>query len=385
MVRWFVTCLFAACLLATMVAAQPERSDAADVDAAAESSKVPFARVYLPADELSKIGANHIPVERQKFEAMVKAAARPSLMGDLSKNLIATADFSARFENGVLRDGTAALRIQKGKSGAAEFSLGQCDLPISRPRWEKSELPAFVGLGPGNRKLGILPESSAGILLFDWSRRGNKSGNGFLFELNLPPALRTTISLVLPSTMKVVAPDRFVSFEEESPQSNRWTIQVGSATQVPIVIARQQSGGIESESMAIFDQTTDYRIAPQGIDAESTIAIQVIDGVVSDLRLAHDESVRIKSLYVNGDEATLVSSTFGDQSGRTIARLDSPLLPGDHFVRLVYSADLPDAKQWPIPLVRPTGMVWQKSSATFQLMRPLALSRFDVEFGRQIE
>ncbi len=333
-----------------------------------------FSRVFVPADAVAQMPGEYLPVTSDEFERLVALA---NLEGQAPADIrLAAAEYESRFDNGELLDGIAKLHVQTSATNQS-LPLGECNLQINGAHWldngddDSAARPALLGSASNNQVVAIVPQT--GTLTLNWTFRGNRtSTETYLFRLRFPPCPQNELRLILPNTLELSSSDGFVSARSDSPQTTRWTVKT-SAPRIDLVISTKRSD--ESPALAIYQQTAAYRIAPQGIDADIVLQLDVVDAPMSQLDLRLDQQAQITSAKI-GDQEVAWNQVAEDQS---IIVFPEALGPGRHHLRLHMVAPVPRAESWQLPRMMPHGLVWQKGQITLSVQSPWRINAMDVE------
>ncbi len=284
-----------------------------------------------------------LPIELAEFERLLQAAGAQPGGAVLPEVVIRSAKFSARLEGDALV-GTARLDIQyepQKKDAAATLALDGCNFAIAGSQWEDGR-PAKLGLGADGRV--VLPVEQSGVLIWNWSLRGeSESGGQVRFDLHLPATIDGQVDVELPAEHRIVASPGVL--EKPTPMNDgwqRWPIQLGGLRRTQLTVAPVATNDAIA-GVLLASQTCQYKIDAGGLQLSSEIKLDARD-VPADLRglaLRLDPGLRLVGVTLDGEKVSweLKDSEAADADAPQEVALDlTGALPAFGRGRLVLAA-----------------------------------------------
>ncbi|HEY2250156.1 MAG TPA: hypothetical protein VGH74_03805, partial [Planctomycetaceae bacterium] len=372
--------LFAFCFALWLAPRVPAQSQAL---LAADDSLPGIRRVYVPADrpDLWPKG-DWQPIPLTELERQLEwAGARLSRPGPC----IQRADYSATLVDGELRDGGVEWQIHRPDPFGRMLSVGRMNLNVSKLAWSEPAstpadskstkqsaltrevpVPALWGTTPGGTT-AIVVDRRQGRLVGDWSLSGRKLAASVEFDLELPPATMSRITLKIPAglVLSSTAGEVTSTAETAEPGWKEWRVNLGSRTTARLRVCTGADPAT-ARPLIIVRSNLNYVVRSEAVRVLAEFAVEPLETLLREVHLDVDPDIQITSVEY-GDGGAAAWKSPGNQNGSPNGVTNSALNPardGGHIV-----VQLPDSPAGDVPTLRILGIAQIKSFAAWTLPR----------------
>ncbi len=377
-----------------------------------------YRRIFVPADnpESWPIGsARYLPIRADEFarrreQAVASKWLPPSAHLRLQKILLRAHLGNPRQDDHWQIAGTAEMEIDAHGKPSGILSLEPLNMAITSAHWDGEDAsPAHLGVWGLNHGetistkgggLGVLVERS-GRLNFDWQAAGwGTDGQNVEFVIQTPASLRKHLEFVLPDGVHLeVTPGIVIQNDLHRFDQRMWQVELGSSTRhilrvYPRTELEASSGreslpnqAVSGRAVKIRDPrkriispnrqpdqkprvqvATDYHIAPDGLDMETTI--RLADHVPDAMNLQPQLDGPIQIVSVKVDDAEVDWHVLETEESRF---LQVPLNMGARGIKIHALAPLVLNQPWQMPKIRPQMLLWTEGSSHLKVDRRLQL------------
>lgn len=200
--------------------------------------------------------------------------------------VVEQADYSGRVEQGTIVDGTFRLKVARRGQGGALLDWSDVRIAVHDLRWDGA--PAEWGTTPDGQFIVVVPERP-GELTGKWSLNGRAFGPRTHFDLKLPQALNSVVSLTVPDSAELaVKPGIAVRpLTADPPEPGVWRIDLGRNNQAIVFLektsrpASPQIPRYEIDSLhvarrdGVFIQTDLMIESPQGAPKVDQLTLRI--------------------------------------------------------------------------------------------------------------
>ena len=385
-----ISAILCAATLLSVGSAQPP-------DEPNELPVVQYQRIEIPEGRIDEIGGELLPLDRADFQSRINElnSKHRALFGSAKPN-IARARYTARFENAQLVGGSAELDIKHPHSEPAYLSLTPFGLAAESFRWKNDPSREAIA--------GLMPTGGAGVLVtrsdtltFDWSLQGAMAAEQtHLFQLSLPEATTSELSLSLPKGAVPKCQDAIISPLNESVATSRatagmasWTIELGATHETQLQIFPPLDD-VAANRVVMVRPTYEYRISATGLELLASLRLDLQRQPIRQLTLEVDPRLQIATMQMNGsvltysrrdtaysrrDTAYSQRDTASDSAGQYV--VDLPELVADGVTELTVTAFAPVVldSPWQVPRLQIKDVLWRQGSASLDVVEPLRIGQ----------
>ncbi len=370
---WLASTALAFMALCPLAAAQTAAPPARNGEAVPK-----FHRSYIPADEIAK-GAwtqSYLPIDADDFRKLVEAVhAGATGAPGAGAALIERSEYTAKLVGDDLLIGDATLHLVRNSQTPGLLELAPWSPAIGAAHWlDLDAKPADLGTGPDGR-CRVLVEGDR--LRADWSLRAERTASGSMgFDFQVPLCPITRLSLDLPKNLELFV-DRGIASEEEgpTPQTNRWTVELGGHRGAHLRIAAEGATP-ERRPLTLLRQATTYELSPGGVTARSQLILDVHGDPLQRIAVELDPQLRLIAARYGELQIPFAASPIAESGGtRVVLQLPEPIVGTGRVLQLSAMAPLTVGTRWRLPGIRADGMAWQEGTATLLIPGELVLEQ----------
>jgi hypothetical protein len=340
-----------------------------------------YRRVYVPVDQLAKMGTGYMILEREEFQQLLDTInAAPSGPGGASARTT-SASYVARLDQGLLI-GQAQIELQCNAAESATVRLEPCSLAIATPQWDDARrAPARLGSNAEGQLSVIVEPAEAGAalprtsrLLFDWSLRGARDPAGALvFDLRTPacPAARLELDLPLGTTPLVtrgiVARMPAPAADEGAPADNkrqRWLVELGGDTRTTLSLVADELLR-QTRRYVLSRQAVSYDLQPQGLQVDAAVDLDIFHEALQQLTFDVAGDIQITSVKLGEKELEWAISPSDESHQQSLAiEFEEPLQGVGRTLHIQGWASAKWGGQWSLPTLTCRDALWQEGMLT---------------------
>jgi hypothetical protein len=232
---------------------------------------------------------------------------------------IERADYSATLVDGEWHDARVEWRTARPDTFQSLLTLGQMNLNISQLAWSASEPNATPSKAVSVAALwGTTPEGTTGIVLDrrqgrlvgEWSRTGRKLPASTEFDLELPPAAMSRLTLKVPAGLVLgsTAGDVWRTEKTSAPGWNEWRLDLGSRTSARLRVAPLPDSNTASP-LIIVRNNLNYAVSTEVVRLLAEFVLEPLETVIRDVRLEVNPEIQVTSVeYGDGGAVAWQSS-----------------------------------------------------------------------------
>lgn len=322
---------------------------------------LPLRRVLIPAErvatELERVRQGVlVKLPRADFEARVQRAAQADENRRNPPRLI-EARYRATLVDTALV-GTGQWKVLHPAAAAGVLPVQPLNLALQKVRLQHAHADttdAVLGNLDG-KTLGLLVEQPGEQNVFlDWTARGDPSGEGVRFDLQVPASVVTSLELQAPAD-RVVTVDAdtpaLVSgpHPAEAPERRTWRLDFASRSQVRFTIRRGDSPG-QSGALVLAPLQTRQDLGPDMLRAEFKFNLEMVRTSRREFRLECDPTLQPYEVDIGNLESwDLRRGGKPDAPSLLTVRLREPFRGGPLVVRCL--GPLSTQQPWTCPGVR---------------------------------
>ena len=269
-----------------------------------------------------------------------------------------------------LLEGSAELRLTGAGTSASMLPLEPCSLVIDKAAWQDDAKPASLGTGPDGK---LYAQVEGSRLNCRWSQRGERTASAAInFRLDLPRSPLTRIDINAPRGLDVIS-DAGVATKAEgaSPQTNRWTIELGAHSRVNLRVAAEGTAP-DRRRLTLLRQATTYEFSPRGVNVVTQLKLDLHGEPLERIAVKLDPTLRPVAARVGElDVPFSVATDVETHASQIILQLPERIEGTGRVLQLSAMAPLVSGRHWRLPLIEPEGVSWQEGTAT--LVIPAAL------------
>lgn len=211
---------------------------------------------------------------------------------------IQSAAYTALIDGAQIVDGHAHWQVRRSGDGPAALNWTEVNLPIHNLAWPGR--PAVWGTAPDGQ-VPVLVEDPAGELTADWNLRGEPLGEGVHFQLSLPPALDSRLTLSAPDGPFLTASAGLVTRGElDSAGRRQWTIELGRLSRCWLHLLPAGTAAVPVE-LACQTRIT-YLAELDGVGLDQMCDWTVRESQPSDAMLLLPKSLKLQSVTINDSQ-----------------------------------------------------------------------------------
>lgn len=348
-----------------------------------------YRRVYVPVDQLAKMGTGYMILEREEFQQLLDTInAAPSGPGGSSARPTQAA-YVARLDQNMLV-GQATIDIQCNVKESAIVGLEPCSLAIATPHWDDASLaPARLGNNAAGKLAVVVEpaESDAALprtsqLLFDWTLRGARDPSGaMLFDLQTPACPASSLELDLPKGTTPVVARGIVTKVASDPAKDgasgnsrqRWSIELGGDTRTTLSLISDEHLR-QTSRYVLSRQATTYDLQPQGMEVEYSVDLDIFHEPLQQLAFRIDPGLQITSVRMGDKELEWATSAIADSPQQRLSiEFREPLEGYGRTLTISgWSGALWD-ETWSLPIIASSDILWQEGTLTLMVSPQLEL------------
>jgi hypothetical protein len=365
----------------------------ADDERGATSEAIPeIRRIFVPAasPELWPRGNwQEMRVgELEQIESQLKAlrAAAPAA-GSTS---LERAEYRAVFAGGSLRQGRLEWTPRASAVSDEFLPLGQFNLAIADLEWvhaahSNTRRPVVWGTTP-SKTVGLVHEHDGKIVTGNWSLRGRQLIRSTEFDLRLPTAIVSQLTLHVPHGLLVTctAGDLAGPKPAAEPGWSVWQLHLGSRSECRLRLSPPASAAMRRPLM-LSRSRTNYVVRPEVVRLVAEFDLDVYEAAATELNLALDAGLQVTAVEY-GDEDSVDWQIVDGTDGREIAVvLPDPLTGPGQTLRVHGIVPLKPQEPWNIPRIRMKNAVEPESQVKVRLQPPFQAADLRIDGFRQVE
>jgi hypothetical protein len=368
--RRLASIVFAACVAGWIANGVPRQGarllHAADVLPGVRRLKVPADRPDLwPNRDWQPMPLVEL---QQQLGRVAAAKGRP-------RPYIDRADYWATFVEGELHDAQAEWYARRPDPHLNWLPIGQANLNVSRLAWSdpesKSDVPALWGTTPDGTT-GIVVDRRQGRLHCEWSCIGRKLAASTEFNLELPPAAMSRMTLKVPAGRVLSSSVGEVSSSEDTsdPKWNQWQVNLGSRNSTRIRVAVRPDSNA-ARPLLIVRSNLNYSVRSESLRLLAEFALEPLESVVRKVHLAIDPEIQVTSVEY-GDGSPAAWKSIEPNDGRTIIVTLPEAPPAEpQTLRVQGIAQIKPFTAWTLPRIRVPASVDDAAKVTLRIQPPL--------------
>ncbi len=349
---------------------------------AADDSFPEIRRVFVPADLPDQWpNGDWQPIPLQELERQLEQAAavrrRPA-------PFIERADFSATYINGELKDTRADWHTVRPDPLLNLLAVGQMNLNFSRLDWSDPDLnalpskatsvPALWGTTPEGTT-GIVVDQRHGRLVGEWSRIGRRLSASTEFDLELPPAAMSSMTLTIPDGLILSSTTGEVSWIRSTsrPGWNDWRVALGSRTSTRLRIAGQ-ADATTARPLIVVRSNLNYVVRSEAVRLLAEFSVESLETVLRDVQLAIDPEIQVTSVEYGDGGAVAWQSTQTRDGRLVVVQLPESSAGEGQTIRVQGISQIKQFAAWPIPRMRVQNSVDDVGKVTLRIQPPLQVA-----------
>jgi hypothetical protein len=235
-----------------------------------------------------------------------RAPVRPATAEGVA--VVQSARYSARLENDDLVDGIASFEVAKRGTGTALLDWSEVTVPLSG--LSANDQPAIWGTAISrsgstlDQQRLVVIDASDTQLQGQWSAQGVKVEDRVLFDLSLPPALHSTLTLELPRNWSLTSTHGLVSgpletdSDEGSEETVSWTVDLGRHHTTTLRLDPADPASVAGSDRYEID--TVHVARRDGIFLQADVTIEREHAGSDPVRLQVPRPLSIQSVSVSG-------------------------------------------------------------------------------------
>lgn len=377
--------LLALCLLAAGPVCEAQQT----VDGRRPGDPPVIRRIYVPAAAPARWPAGPWePMPLEEFERRLAALREnaPQAQADGLER----AEYRARLVGDELQAGRLEW-VPRGAGAAPRFlSLTPQGLALSR----LESLDGATGSPLGAAIWGTAPGGDAGVLLEppavrlagEWSLRGRRLARSVEFDLRLPPATISRMTLHVPEDLALSASAGDLTGPHPTAEAGwrTWELHLGSLGGCRL---RAGPPAIASapRPLLVARARTNYVVRPEAVRVLAEFDPEMWEGAIRELRLTVGEGLRITDVEY-GEEGDVAWNVVAEGNGRDIrVELPDPLAGPGQILRVRGIASLDPRSTWVVPTIRVQGAIEPEAFVTVRMQPPFQAADLRFDGYRQID
>ncbi len=366
-------------------------------EASGGSPPVRYRRVLVPQESLSQRTRGYLPIEREKFQALLADIAQRHRAVPAGAVWIESAEYRATYAGGPegqLVSGLARLQITHTAAEPVALSLAPWGLAAGEGTWQAgaASRPATIGSDAAGNLAVMVPES--GTLCVPWTLCGTTDPWGACrFDMALAAAPLSRIILDVPSDFEVrvdhglvTPPASTMDASAGGPASaglRPWVVELGGQSRCALTVAPGQPNHRRRQLVNVQQDTT-YRLTDNGLEIVCGIGLEIQREPLAELRLDVDAEVQVTAVRLGNVDVDWGAVPSDDGRGQTVRVQFAERLTGVHAPLQVSGlAPLHTGTLWRLPAFRPQGVLWRQGTMSIIVPETLELRHLSTHNARQ--
>jgi hypothetical protein len=355
--------------------------------AALNSTAERIRRIDVPADrpsEWSRAAEKLTAVPREEFEQLLVRAGDGRRTAP--RALMTSAHYAATLTGQTIRDGHAALSVQRVGTSPALVSLGSFNLAIQNFDWSKR--PAVWGTDDTGESW-LLADSAADVpsvddLRMTWSAAGRNLSGEVDFDLQFPAAATSTFDLRVPRDQTVRATPEARRIDEGSDATHQvWRIQLAGDRRCRLAVLPTKEPG-DRKPRILFEHELGAVVREEDLRFQAVFQIDVFDAPVSELVFSIPSSVDVYAVTYGTDvPLAWTRSNKNEPAGTLTVRLPGALLGRSRPLHIDGVATQKSNAPMTSPQIAVKDGVFLSGRQTLTIVAPLQLRSFRLTGYRQ--
>jgi hypothetical protein len=355
-----------------------------------------FRKVFVPQGDIEALKRDYMPIRRDKFEQLLaEIESQSAAPGQLAAR-IQRAEYTAVLDGAQLINGQAKLDVVHHATDASLLPLAPCNLALGPATWqgdEDGERAASLGMDPQGALVAIVERSAT--LQLPWTANGTVNQlREIAFDLALAPSGLNRIQLELPTNLTPTVDRGVVSLVadhesaerlegEPGPAGNTWSIELGGATRVRLVLKPHESQR-RRDQLVMAREDTRYEMTTSGLDLSTSLQLDVYHEPLTRLNVTVPRELHIVAARVAGREAdwSVANISVGGMKQLQIP-LTTPLIGLGQSIEIEAIGPLQTDVPWKLPRLRPESVFWQEGRLTLDVPQDLRLVQLIADQARQ--
>ena len=355
---------------------------------AADESLPGIRRVFVPADRPDQWpNGDWQPIPLGELERLLDTAAigrrRP-------RPFIERADYRATLVDDEMRDAQVEWHVRRPDAFLSLLSTDDMNLNVSQLLWSNPDskttpIPALWGTTPDGTT-GIVVDRRQGRLVGEWSLTGRKLAASVEFELKLPPATTSRITLKIPAGLVLSSTAGEVSSTAgpSEPGWTEWVVNFGSRTAARLRVAGQ-ADPTASRPLVVVRSSLNYVVRSEAVRLLAEFAVESLESVLREVHLVVDPEIQITAIE-NGDGGAVAWQMAETADGRSIVvQLPGAQAADVQTLRVQGIAQIKPFAAWTLPRIRVESSVEDAAKVTLRIQPPLQAADIRTEGCVQTE
>ncbi|MGE5193898.1 MAG: hypothetical protein ACM3U2_15500 [Deltaproteobacteria bacterium] len=346
-------------------------------------------RVFVPIDREQVWPAGDwqpvalAELERQLDAARAAVRARP-------RTFLERAEYSATLVGSELRDARLEWFVRKPDSAVSALPLGRFNLNVSRLVWSAAEsggrtLPALWGTDPRGTAT-LIVNRRHGRLSGDWSLTGRPLASSTEFELELPSAAISRLTLRIPAGLVLTSTGGELSEPAAAlqPGWNEWRLNLGGQSACRLRVA-PPADPKAARPLVLVRNNLNYFVRPEAVRLLAEFDLEILESRVRELRLHVDPEVQVTSVEYGDDGQVVWKATPSSAGQDVIVQLPDAISGEGHSLQVQGIAQVKQFAPWTLPRIRLNSSVEAAGRSTVRLASPSLAADVRTDGYRQIE
>ncbi|HMC10127.1 MAG TPA: hypothetical protein VKH44_02510, partial [Pirellulaceae bacterium] len=340
---------------------------------AADDSLPAIRRVFVPVDrpDLWPQG-NWQPIPLEELERQLDRAAagrrRP-------RPFIERADYSATLVAGEWREARVEWQTIRPDSSFSLLTVGRMNLNVSQLAWSNSDsttpppdaAPVLWGTIPDGTT-AIVVDRRAGRLVGDWTLNGRKLAASVEFDLELPPAATSRLTLKIPAGLVLSSTAGEVSSIEGTagPDLKEWRLNLGSRTSARLRVAALPDA-TTTRPLIIVRSNLNYVVRSEAVRVLAEFAVEPLEMLLREVHLEVDPEIQITSVEYGDGGAAAWKSTASRDGRNVVVQLPDSSSGDVQTLRVLGISQIKPFATWTLPRIRIQSSVEDAGKVTLRI------------------
>ena len=282
---------------------------------------------FVPADRPdlwpSHAGSDWVPVRRAELDELLRKIRSRS--GDRRAIPFHTATYSAEFDPRKLslEQGSATLKVSPALTPGSMVLCAPLNLSIDEPVWKDVNRPAVLGAAANGDHFLVIPPDSR-ELNFVWQLTGTRRLSGVEFDVRVPSAVATVLSLETPRNWTLTASAGTVTYVRDSDDKATWRVDLGrrTETRLRIIEPGQNISRLEG-SLTTARLNSRFELKPLVVNSTTEVSFESLAASLDHLEVQIAEDWQIRSVERTSGGAVLWQD-LGVADGLRRLRIEIP-------------------------------------------------------------
>ena len=297
------------------------------------------------------------------------------------RGMIRRAIYSAVLVEDSLTSGQMTLTMERS-DGASEFvSLDPLSAHASKLQWDHG--PAIWGTRPKSGTV-VFIDRERGTLTGQWGLPGATRPGGIDFDIRLPQAVASQLSLRLPRPFHLRASVGVVTTPtaEKTADWRVWTIELGRETRTRLTIDFKPTPTPRKPLIFLENSVTNLVAVSEQFRILCDLTnLTILEAPLHELELHVQDDVQVHSVVSNTDVSYPLREKVIDGIRQLTVRFDPPLQGGGHLLHVHASAPLPLDRQISLPRILVSGAALGRARLNLNVTAPLQLKKITTSKG----